>query len=980
MTIPYFYPPRHHRTFASAPTTEADSSHYWQKLIQECSLPEDAAFFRSLTPHAPLYGSPAYALIETLFSCSPYLKRLACQYPQFLRECCEQGATAHADHWRNDLNHQEFATEAAFMAALRRHKAQGALLIALADIAGEWLLGRVTEELTLLAERSLQLSLEYLWKKLETQGHIAPSSAPCEGLIVLGMGKLGAFELNYSSDIDLILLYDPEKIHYIGRQSLQHCLNRFSQDMVRLMNERTAEGYVFRMDLRLRPDPSSTPPVVNLRAAMLYYENVGQNWERAAFIKARPVAGDKTAGATFLAELRPFLWRRSLDFAAIADIQSIKRQMDNRPHGEFTLAGHNIKRGMGGIREIEFIAQIHQLIWGGRNPSLRLRGTCESLKQLEVAGLLEPHLVEMLIAHYHALRMVEHRLQMMEDQQTQTLPENANDRAKLAEFCGFTTHNALQEFDQWMSKILLEVHAVYSSCFNSEPSLSTESGNLSFTGVDLDENTLHTIRGIGFQDAEYVAQHIANWHRGNVRAMRTTRARELLTELTPALLQAFGKTVDPDSAFQHFSRFLERVPAVVQLFSLFLSNPQVLEQLAVIMGNAPALAAHLSRHPDWLDILLASQYHDLLSKPPQPEEYLQASDHEEEWIERLCRFRNEREFLIGTEIIMGKLDPLEGNRQLSTLADVVVTTLINKLREKFAESYGTIPLTGLAVIGLGRLGSNELCFGSDLDLVFLYDAADDSHVSDGEKSYSAVVYYNRLCQRITGGLEAATGEGRLYAVDTRLRPAGKDSPLAISLSGFQKYFQESAWNFEKMALLRHRIIYADPLLAEKLPDIIASLYQTAPDPTTLAQDILEMRERIAKEFPPTNPWRVKHSRGGLLDITFICQYIALRYGQQFPKLLQANNLDILAEAKAQNLLSSLQHHLLEMAWLFQSRLASLLRLCQRDFNEHSAPKGLLNLLTHSFHLQNDSDLKSNLLYHQTNVQQIFDAFLKGTPQ
>lgn len=968
MSLPYFV--GEHSTprprTASGGLSVADC---WQNLMQECHNPEDREFFAALPA-----DSPHRSLIHKIFSYTPYLTKLCFQYPTFLRQILELGFYDAATEWHQSLPaYTEFTDDKPLMATIRRHKSQGALLIALADIAGEWPLEQVTHELTLLAERSLQLCLNYLWHKMEAGGHIKPTSKPCEGLIVLGMGKLGGYELNYSSDIDLVLLYDHEKVEYTGRQSLQHCLNRFSQDLVRLMQERTAQGYVFRMDLRLRPDPSSTPLVVNLRAAMFYYETVGQNWERAAFIKARPVGGDIAAGEQFLSELRPFLWRRSLDFATIADIQSIKRQMDNRKFDDFSLAGHNLKRGMGGIREIEFIAQIHQLIWGGRVPSLRTRSTCETLTNLANHNLLDPKTVETLIAHYRSLRTIEHRLQMIEDQQTHSLPEDDKERENVALFSDYTS---LKKFESQLEPILLEVHDIYRNCFNTEPSLSAD-GNLSFTGVDLDEGTLETIRKLGFQDAERVAQTIANWHRGNVRAMRTARARELLTELTPTLLRALSDTVDPDNAFQNFSKFLERLPAAVQLFSLFLSNPQVLAEVAVIMGNAPGLAAHLSRHPALLDILLTAQYHNILGTPPQPSEYLQNSDNEEEWIEWLCRFRNEREFLIGTKILMGKLDSLEGNRMLSATADAVLQQLVTSMRERFEKSYGKIAGSGLAIIGLGRLGSHELCFGSDLDLVFLYDVEDDKALSDGDKQFPAVVYFNRLCQRIVGGLEAATNEGRLYAVDTRLRPGGKDSPMAISLSGFEKYFHDSAWNFEKMALLRHRIIYTDPLLAEKLPMAIHQLYTTTNDQEKLKHDVAEMRERIAKEFTPNDPWRVKHSYGGLIDITFIAQYLALAHGHQHPTLIHADNDSILAAAAQICLMTEADYVALLAAWHFQSRLASLLRLCQRDFDENSAPKGLLSFLATSLDVSDASNLKQTLLNHQGHVQNMFNLLIKG---
>lgn len=957
---------QHSTAMHHAASDSSDTTICWQTLLQECAA-EEHDFFTKLQAE-----TSASNVLEKIFSCSPYLTRLCWQYPVFLRNILEEGITKTAESWRvSPLASPSIEEDKTLMALLRRHKSQGALLIAIADITETWDLSTVTRELTLLAERTLQASLDHLWRKLEAAGHIRPTPQPCEGLIVLGMGKMGGYELNYSSDIDLVMLYDAEKIEYTGRQSLQHCLNRFSQDLVRLMQERTAEGYVFRVDLRLRPDPASTPTVVALRAAMNYYETVGQNWERAAFIKARPVGGDIQAGNEFLQELRPFLWRRHLDFAAIADIQSIKRQMDHREMADFSLAGHNVKRGLGGIREIEFIAQINQLIWGGRLPALRIRGTCDTLRTLAKLKLIDKKTVETLVGHYECLRVIEHRIQMMEDQQTHTIPESEHERTTLAYFCNFQT---LADFEAFLEPRLREVHDIYRNSFNTEPPLAAD-GNLSFTGVDLDESTLQTITNLGFQDAERVVTTIANWHRGNVRAMRNARARELLTELTPALLKAFSETADPDSAFQHFSKFLERLPAVVQLFSLFISNPQLLETVAVIMGNAPGLANHLSRHPEWLDILLTTRLQDTLGEKPEPNAELLQNGHEEEWVEWLCRYRNEREFLIGTEILKGRLDPLDGYQYLTSNADAVLECYIPTQRARFEKSYGKIRDSGMAILGLGRFGSRELCFGSDLDLVFLYDAKDDQALSDGEKPYSAMVYYNRLCQRLVGGLEAATGEGRLYDVDTRLRPGGKDSPMAMSVDGFLKYFRDSAWTFEKMALLRHRILYADDALAARLPAAIASLYHTENNLQKIAQDAAEMRERIAKEYQSNNPWRVKHARGGLLDMTFIAQVLALQYGNKYPDLIRADILEIITLAAQHRLMTEADQQALAAAWQFQSRLANLLRLCQREFSEETAPKGLLTLLANRFSAPDYASVREALIQHQQAVHEIYQRYI-----
>ena len=496
------------------------------------------------------------------------------------------------------------------MKMLRLFKAQASLLIAIADIAGAWTLEKVTNAMSEVAELCLQRAASFVLEKACTGGEIAlPSRQNPQlhsGFIVLAMGKLGARELNYSSDIDLIILFDREVVRYTGQQSPEIFFPRLAQEMVRLLHERTTDGYVFRVDLRLRPDPASTRVAMSVAGAVTYYETVGQNWERAALIKARPIAGDIEAGYRFLRQIAPFIWRKHLDFAAIADIQSIKRQMDAQTSGTIAIPGHNIKTGLGGIREIEFFAQIHQLIWGGREPALRLSPTCATLEALCESGHISQSLCIKLIGNYRFLRTVEHRLQMVDDRQTHSIPQAKEERGQLAAFMAYRDTEA---FERELKERLEFVHENFADSFKGHGSLGSKEGKLSFTGVENDPQTVETIRKMGYTNAASVSEIIQGWHRGMRRATRTRRARELITELTPTLLKALASTSHPDQAFILFDEFLSRLPSGVQLFSLFYANPHLLDLIAIIMGSAPALANSLSKNPNLLDVVLTSEFY-----------------------------------------------------------------------------------------------------------------------------------------------------------------------------------------------------------------------------------------------------------------------------------------------------------------------------------------------------------------------------------
>jgi len=905
------------------------------------------------------------ALLERIAQCSPYLTGLIQRYPDTYIHFCEHGASATLRHVLHELNESTLMLEQAqaLMRPLRIAKGKAALTIALADISGTWTLEEITAALSNLADVSLNLCMDGLLREAHHSGKITLTNPfnPQDncGIFVLAMGKLGSESLNYSSDIDLIILFEPQRIHYNGRQSVQHFMTRFAQDLVTLMQERTKEGYVFRTDLRLRPDPASTPPAISTDAAITYYEKVGQNWERAAMIKARIAAGDRDAGEQFLSAIQPFVWRRHLDFAAINDILSIKRQMHRNHSDELKAAGHNIKTGIGGIREIEFFGQIFQLIWGGKRPELRIKGTIATLKKLQQLEMANKSVIASLCESYRFLRTVEHRLQMMADEQTQTIPTDEEQLARLSLFLGYLKP---KDFCNELESHLKLVHAHYLAAFRDSEPLSTE-GNLVFTGVDHDADTIETLRNMGFSHPEAISTAVQDWHKGNRRCTRTHRSRELLTELMPSLLKALSETSHPDEAFARMDEFLSRLPAGVQIFSLFTSNPELL--------SAPALGDALSHDPHLIEAALLGDFYDTLpdanSLRHTLQEQLNYARNEEDALMMLHRFRKEKMFQAGVQLLKGMVDTAGVGLFLSHVADVLLESAITTTMHAFAQQYGTIEGGKLGVIALGRLGTREMTFTSDIDLIFVYKDTETT-ASNGEKILATPVYYNRLCQRLIGTFTAPSRYGKLYDVDTRLRPFGNDGTLAVRLSSLSQYYSESAWVFEKLALTRGRVLFATDGFADELHNMIERSRRASLPAKDIAAAIHEMRAKISKQFPTDNPWHIKYVQGGLMDCDFIVQYWMLLYGSPHDAAQHTT-----VPARLQQLSTTHPHLRASIAIVMQARqflttLLFYLRLCSDgSLDESSAPNGLKNILVNATHLEDFDTVKRTLISIESTI-------------
>ncbi|GAB5470417.1 MAG: bifunctional [glutamine synthetase] adenylyltransferase/[glutamine synthetase]-adenylyl-L-tyrosine phosphorylase [Rhodospirillales bacterium] len=838
-------------------------------------------------------------LLAAVFSHSPFLTDCLLKEPALFAALQQEGPDrAMAALLRDLAQPRESEERAALMRRLRQTRRRAALIVALADLAGAWPLQRVTQSLSDLAAGLLNAALAQLL--LEAAGRellvLADPDDPLKacGYVALGMGKLGAGELNFSSDIDLIVLYDPDRLVGTGRLGSAELAQRLTRDLVSVIGERTADGYGFRVDLRLRPDPGATPLAVSLNAALTYYESLGQNWERAAMIKARPVAGDLELGRGFLKEIRPFVWRRSLDFLAIQDIHAIKRQIHATKGGAVVaVEGHNVKLGRGGIREVEFFAQTQQLIWGGRRPALRDNRTKESLEALASEGLVAPNTAKDLYESYSFLRRVEHRLQMVADQQTHSLPRDAEGIERLAAFLGLADGAALRDSLQFH---LHRIEDHYARLFEEEEDEKGAEdqvlGSLVFTGDAPGADTVETLQRLGFADPERVFALVRSWHHGRYRATRSTASRERLTLLMPRLLAAFGGSADPDGALTGFDAFLAGLPAGIQLFALLRANPQLLGLLASVMGSAPALAQQLARRPALIDSLLSPDFYGAIPKRQdlraEMTELLDTARSYEEQLDLLRRSSHDRRFQAGVQLLLGLSHEEPLARRLSDIADAALGCLLDRVQEEFAQRHGRIAGADFAILALGKLGSRELTFTSDLDLVFLYDVAEAAEASDGERPLDPTTYFQRFSQRLINAITAPTAEGRLYNIDMRLRPAGDAGPLASRLAGFLRYQKDEAWTWEHMALTRGRLLSNSESFRQRAGAAIQSVLRAHRDPDRLLLDVAAMRARLEREKPAKGPWDLKQRHGGLLDVEFLAQYWQLLHAQTEPEVLRGD--------------------------------------------------------------------------------------------
>ncbi len=868
------------------------------------------------------------------------------------------------------------------MELLRRMKRQAHLLIAFADIGRLWDVVKVTEAITQMADCAVSSAMAFLLKQAAAQGKLdladLENPEAGSGVVILALGKHGSRELNYSSDVDLIVFFDPHSPAIISGIEPAPLFINITRSLVKILQERTGDGYVLRVDLRLRPDPGSTSVAMSLPSAFDYYESLGQNWERAAFIKARPIAGDLLIGERFIKDLAPFIWRRYFDYAAIADIHAMKRQIHAvRGHAEIAVAGHDVKLGRGGIREIEFFVQTQQLVFGGRRPNLRGARTIDMLSALHDDGWVTQDAVSQLTGSYKFLRFVEHRLQMMNDEQTQRLPSDPDVLAQFANFCGYAN---LSAFSKALTKYLTAVEYHYARLFEHAPGLDTATGSLVFTGTNDDPETIETLRSLGFSGPSRAIETIRGWHFGRRPAVQSARAREVLTELVPALIESFSGSGDPDTALLAFDHAMTRMPAAIELFSILKSNKAMRELFADVLGGAPRLADIIARRPHVLDAAIdpavwnsstghiGARIHNLFPQNPATEDFLDS----------MRDLYQEEAFLIGVRLLSGHTPPHVAGHAYSDLATSIVQACLKIVLRDFSVDHGVLPGGRCAVFGLGKLGSREMTASSDLDLVFLYDYHEASAVSNGAKALHAAQYYARLAQRLISALTVSTRRGGLYEVDMRLRPSGRQGPIATRFSSFSEYQASEAETWEHMALTRARFLAGDETLGADANAKIKSILFRPRDPDVLAREVADMRAMIAQEKGDDDPWDLKLASGGIIDLEFIIQFLVLSIRQDdLHRLVFETPENIYRQAARLNRITRDDAETLAEAYIVFSAVTQMIRLTTNGgFNPGSAASGVLRRIASAVNLPEFRHVKAELDTRRRQVRGIFDKIVR----
>ena len=879
------------------------------------------------------------------------------------------------------------ASEAEAMRALRLAKQEIALLVALADLGGAWDVGAVMRALSEAADRFVAAALAFILRDLAAQGKLicegADPAARC-GMAILALGKHGGGELNYSSDTDLLVIFDPESPALPAGAEPKSLFIRITQRLVRLLQERTADGYVLRVDLRLRPDPGSTGVAISLPAAFAYYEQLGQNWERAALIKARPIAGDAAVAETFLTGLVPFIWRKYFDYAAIADIHAMKRQIHiARGHGEVTSAGHDVKLGRGGIREIEFFVQTQQLIYGGKRPGLRGRQTLVMLEELYRQHFVTEAALHDLETAYLYLRRIEHRLQMIADEQTQRLPRDLDDLHSFALFCGYRDRAA---FEAELMRHLEDVAAHYARLFEHAPGLTLAAGSLVFTGVTDDPETLETLTRLGFKRATLAAETIRGWHYGRRSAVRSERAREVLTDLIPALIEAFADSGDPDHALAAFDQALSHMKAAVELLAILKSNTRLRILFADVLGGAPRLAETIIRRPHILDDVMDRNFLGAAIDEKGFEERFAAlvssRNATEDFLDTARDFGQEEMFLIGLRLFSSLIAPSVAGQAYSDLASSLVRATLAHVVEAFAETYGHIAGGRVVVVAMGKLGSREMTAASDLDLIIIYDFDPDHPESDGARGLHALPYYTRLAQRLVSALTVTTRKGRLYDVDMRLRPSGRKGPVATQLSSFVAYQMKEAETWEHMAMTRARVVAGDASLMQEVEAARNNILRQRRG-ANLRQDVADMRRLIAQEKGDGREgesalFALKYASGGLIDIEFVAQFLALKHAHEWPDMTQRETAQLIRAAGEHGLVSPEEAQVLAAAHdLFTNVTQVLNVLVDRAVTSQAESEAVQHRLAAMVGLPGFAHLERELADARAGVKGVFDAIIGG---
>ena len=860
------------------------------------------------------------------------------------------------------------------MTFLRRRRSRLAVVAAVYDCFGICGVMECAELLSDMADHAVRLTVSHLLLDRVERGDLELPEGNRWGYFVLAMGKHGSRELNYSSDIDLIALYDPESVRYTGGSTPSDCFVRVTQDLARILQSRTGDGYVFRTDLRLRPDPSSTPVAITVDFAMAYYARFGRTWERTALIKARPVAADVAAGAAFLERLSPFIWDEGLDFTSVEDIRSMSQQIhDFHGHGAIGAAGHDVKLGRGGIREIEFFVHMHQLAYGGRNRRLRGPRLLAMLEILDREHHIMPREAANLRDTYLLLRRVEHRLQMVNDAQTQKLPESDEGLEHIAAFMGLDSR---EELVRRIEHATQEVHDLYRTRFNVPESEQDITAAI-LVGSDENPHAVAKIEAAGFARAQAAIEIFRGWAEGRHASTGSQRARTIIREILHEIIDALGKTPDPDRALARMDQFLETLPQDISFFSMLRANTWLLNLVAVVMGSAPRMADILGDHPRLLQAVLAPSFFlPIPSKSSLAEELderLEGERDAERRIRQVADWSGDRRFQVGVQSLQNLVTVDEASVSLSHVADVVIEMLFRDVMAALREHHGT-PAGGCAVVAMGKLGAEEMTFESDLNLLLVADVGDDHETTPGPQPIEARRFYSSAAERLIAALQNRSKAGTLYAVDLRRRPSAESAPPVTTLGAFRDHHASAGWTWEHLSLTRARIVCGDPATTEAVAAEIRGILTRSRDSGRLLGDIARMRDRMATEHPSEDPFEVKYVRGGLMDLELIAQYLQLLHGQEYPEVLAKGTAACFEALGAAGVIPEQQARLLAEAVRMQRAMQAILRLTwTQGVPVHEAPAPLRRKLAAAVECHDFAQLEAKLRGAQEAAFAVFQG-------
>jgi glutamate-ammonia-ligase adenylyltransferase len=875
-------------------------------------------------------------------------------------------------------------TRAALQALLRRHRQRQFLRIGGRDLLGLASVEETVREITALAEGSIEAALASVRARLAAEWGEARVGDRPAGFAVLGMGKLGGEELNYSSDVDLVYVYERDAEHPGGR-TLREFFARVAEELTRALAEVTAEGFCFRVDLRLRPGGGEGPVAVSHAAALSYYETWGQTWERAVWLKARPVAGTRALGEALVEELRPFVHRRYLDFATLEDLKQMKARVDASLRGP-DAAARDVKLGRGGIREVEFFVQAQQLVHGGKDPRLQVRGTLAALEALAAGAYVDAALAGRLAGAYRFLRNVEHKLQIVHERRTQLLPRDPADVAALARRLGYAGGDAGAAFVADHAAHTAAVREAFDALFHAaegerrreeRPELRTLVQEL-----EHEERALFALAGLGFRDVEGAYRDLRLLRDGPPHAPASPRRQRALETLAPALLAQVAASAAPDRALHQVATFITGVGARTSYLHLLLENPAVLRLLVRLFATSEFLSAFFLRHPELLDSLVRADLVRVTRTLDEMHAELgarMAGADLETALDTLRRFRHEEFLRIGVHDIEGSLGADEVEQQLSALAEACLGAALALGRRETLARTGVPaePATeGLVVLGMGKLGGAELNYASDLDLIFVYDAGPAAW---WEGRLAPHELFTRIAQRAISALQTPTREGIAYHIDTRLRPSGNQGPLVSSLGAFAAYHETSARVWERQALIKARALSGPPALRAALEAVMARFVYGRGLQREEVAEIARMRERIERERGgPDAERHIKTGRGGLVDVEFLVQMLQLRHGAAHPALRVRSTRAALAALAAAGLLPREDADGLVAGWAFLRAVENRIRIERNAPVEalETDPEALVPLARRLGYEGADAEavgaLRADHARHRATIRDVYD--------